>query len=234
MIQLPARLRAVAERIPPGARVADIGTDHARLPVWLVQNGRAENVIATDIRPKPLERARRLVGLCGLDGRIRLVLADGLNGFTPAMADTVVMAGMGGDSIAALLRAAPPLPGALFLLQPMTHAERLRAFLAEAGYVLETETLAREGRRLYCILAARPGGTARSLLPAEEYVSRALREAGGSLFAEYLSRQIARLRAETRALEHSRKPGDAERLQKARAALAGLEETEKNERSGRT
>ncbi|MDR0671362.1 MAG: class I SAM-dependent methyltransferase [Oscillospiraceae bacterium] len=223
MIRLPDRLRVLAGFIPPGARVADIGTDHARLPVWLVQSGRAARVVATDIREKPLVRARRLVERCGLEAAIRLVQADGLQGLFGERPDTVVIAGMGADTIAEILRAAPSLPGAIFLMQPMTHAERLRLFLARHGYELYGERLAAEGGRLYNILAARPGGPCVTPPPAAWYVGPALRAAEDPLFSAYLASQIRRLRAEALALAASRKPADADRLVCVRSALTELE-----------
>jgi tRNA (adenine22-N1)-methyltransferase len=223
VIQLPDRLRVLTEFIPPGARVADIGTDHARLPVWLVQTGRVACVVATDVREKPLARARRLVEHCGLEASIRLVQTDGLQGLSGERPDTVVIAGMGADTIAGILRTAPPLPEAVFLLQPMTHAERLRLFLAEHGYELYGERLAAEGGRLYNVLAARPGGPRVTPPPGAWYVGPALRAAGDPLFPVYLARQIRRLRAEMRALAASRKPEDAERLTWVKAALTALE-----------
>ena len=98
---------AVAEQVPAGARVADVGTDHAMVPVWLVQSGRADSVLATDIRSGPLKSAAALVERTGTGGHIRLMQTDGLTGIGPADADTVIIAGMGGETMLAILSAAP-------------------------------------------------------------------------------------------------------------------------------
>jgi tRNA (adenine22-N1)-methyltransferase len=98
-----------------------------RLPVWLLQNGRIASALAADIRPGPLESARRTAAEAGVYG-IRFLLCDGLEGVGPDEADTVVIAGMGGDNITEILRRAPWVgEGVLLLLQPMTKAEELGA-----------------------------------------------------------------------------------------------------------
>ena len=105
-IALQPRLRLLAEMTPPGGRLADIGTDHGYLPVWLLQEGRIPSAIASDVGAEPLEHARRTAEeyeTQGLDFR----LCDGLSGIEPAETDTVVIAGMGGETIRDILRAAP-------------------------------------------------------------------------------------------------------------------------------
>lgn len=105
-ITLQPRLRLLAEMTPPGGRLADIGTDHGYLPVWLLQEGRIPSAIAADVGAEPLEHARRTAEeyeTQGLDFR----LCDGLSGIEPEETDTVVIAGMGGETIRDILRAAP-------------------------------------------------------------------------------------------------------------------------------
>ena len=141
-IALQPRLRLLAEMTPSGGRLADIGTDHGYLPVWLLQEGRIPSAIASDVGAEPLEHARRTAEeyeTQGLDFR----LCDGLSGIEPEETDTVVIAGMGGETIRDILRAAPWAADGhhTLLLQPMTKVELLRGWRA-AG-VLELTALRR-------------------------------------------------------------------------------------------
>lgn len=154
-LELSPRLRQLAGWVRSGARVADVGTDHAYLPVWLSLHGCVASAIASDLREGPLERARetgRIYGVQDVDFR----QCDGLKGIGPAEADTIIIAGMGGENIAAILSAAPwTADGAhTLLLQPMTRAEDLRLFLSEHGYRISREALAQDRGSIYpCIEA---------------------------------------------------------------------------------
>ncbi len=94
-IRLTPRLLAAGKMVLPGARAADVGTDHGYLPVWLRQQGVCESVIASDIAPGPLEAARASARRYGVDG-IEFRLCPGLAGIRPREADTVILAGMSG------------------------------------------------------------------------------------------------------------------------------------------
>lgn len=156
---LTPRLRAVADFVPPGGTLADIGTDHAYIPIALA--GRVKHAIASDIRPGPLERAAHNISRHGLAGCIETRLAGGLSGLRPGEADTIVVAGMGGLLIADILQdgeAAARAAGTL-VLQPMTAVYELRCWLAANGYVIRAEQLAREGDKLYHILCCTPGAS---------------------------------------------------------------------------
>ena len=104
-LQLQPRLRLLADMVPQGARLADIGTDHGYLPVWLMQQGRIASAIAADIGPEPLAHARRTAEEYGT--ALDLRLCDGLRGIAAHEADTVVMAGMGGETIIHILTDSP-------------------------------------------------------------------------------------------------------------------------------
>lgn len=158
-IRLSPRLRAVAELVPPGAHVVDVGTDHGLLPVWLIQNGRAEHVWASDLRAGPLQGAARLVSETGTEACIGLRLTDGLQGFSRSDADTVVIAGMGGETMISILSEADWLSGVLLILEPQTKQALLRRWLVESGYAVESERLVRDAGRIYPILTARTGAS---------------------------------------------------------------------------
>ena len=105
-VKLSRRLEAVAGFFVSGRCFADIGTDHAGLPVSLVQRGIFEKAVATDVRKGPLEAAAAHIAAAGLTDRIEAVLSDGLDGIGPEQAEAVCMAGMGGYLIAELLERA--------------------------------------------------------------------------------------------------------------------------------
>ena len=105
-LELPPRLHLIAGWVPKGTRLADVGTDHAYLPNWLRLHGKIREAIASDLRPGPLERARNTGRLYGTDG-IEYRLCSGLSGIRPSEVDTIVIAGMGGETILSILKAAP-------------------------------------------------------------------------------------------------------------------------------
>ena len=102
-MELSPRLRSVAELVPRGARFADVGTDHAYLPVWLLQRGVISRAVVSDLRQGPLDRARSTAEKYGLTSRMDFRLCDGLSAIRPEEADTIAIAGMGGETVAAIL-----------------------------------------------------------------------------------------------------------------------------------
>ena len=155
---LSERLKLIASLIGKGERVADIGTDHAYLPIHLRQNGISERVIASDIGEKPLMSAKRNIEDCGCDG-IETRLCDGLLGIYPDEVDTVVIAGMGGECIAGILENCSwaKNSGKRFICQPMNSPEELRRALL-GDYTLLSEQAVFDGGRVYTVMeyVARP------------------------------------------------------------------------------
>ncbi|MCC8099533.1 MAG: class I SAM-dependent methyltransferase [Clostridiales bacterium] len=166
-LQLTPRLQVVADLVPEGANLVDVGTDHAHLPVWLLLNGRIAAAIASDIRPGPLERARGTVEAYRLQERVSLRLCPGLEGVSPHEADTVTICGMGGDMMIGILEAAPwTKEGVTLILQPQSGQPRLRRWLTAHGYAIQLECLAKEAHRWYPVLLVR-GGSCAALSPSE-------------------------------------------------------------------
>ena len=168
-MELSPRLQAVADQVPEGAVFADIGTDHAYLPVWLLLNGRIDHAIAADLREGPLARARETAAQYGVTDRVSFRLCDGLTGIRAGETDMIAIAGMGGETIASILAAAPWTRECKLLLQPMTSFPDLRFWLQQNGYMIENEKVVREGERLYSIWNV-TGGTMKQLSPAELWV----------------------------------------------------------------
>ena len=154
-MELTPRLKLAAEYCLPCKKIIDVGCDHAYLCLHLVEQG-AESAVASDIRPGPLAAAKEHIAACGMTERVRAVLCPGLEAFGPEDADAISICGMGGEMIASILEAAPwTAKGAhKLVLQPMTNGNRLRKWLAENGYAIEKEALAREGERLYVVMQA--------------------------------------------------------------------------------
>jgi len=153
---LRPRLAMTADLVPPGVAVADIGSDHAYLPVHLVRAGVCPRAIASDIGEGPLENARKTVARAGLGQKIELRLSDGFSRFAPTDAGCWVMAGMGGTLMARLLDAAPWLQssGTVIVAQPMRHAEELREWLIAHSFMIERESVCRDAGRAYLALRA--------------------------------------------------------------------------------
>ena len=156
MITLDKRLSAVAALVRQGSRLADIGTDHAYLPVHLVQAGVCITAIASDIGEGPLDAARRTVTENGLTNEIALRLGNGLATVAADEVDDIAIAGMGGETIVAILEAAPWVQNEdiRLILQPMTRAEDLRRWLLQNGFSITEEHLIIDGRHLYPVLVA--------------------------------------------------------------------------------
>ncbi len=176
MIQLNRRLQQIADMVPPGARVADIGTDHGQLMAYLAGCGKIAGGYACDLNEKPLNKARRLLADYGLDGCVACVQANGLEGVLPGMVDVVVIAGMGGDLTARIVDAAPWLreQRIRLLLQPMTKSDHLREYLYQNGFCVEMENAVVSGKFVYTVFSVVYDGIPRTLGLLERYIGRVL------------------------------------------------------------
>ena len=152
-LNLTPRLYAIAERVPVGANLADVGTDHGHLPLYLLKIGHLQHAIASDLRQGPLNHARQNAFDYGLSDRISFRLAPGLNGISPDECDVISIAGMGGETIIEILQDAPWTADGQhrLLLQPMTMLPQLRQWLWENGYRIDEETVCLEGSRYYLV-----------------------------------------------------------------------------------
>ena len=150
-VKLTNRLFAAASLVKGGGIIADIGTDHGYLPIYLVQTGRISGAIAADIGKLPLENAAKSVEHYGLSENISLRLSDGLKAFSPDEVTEFVFAGMGGTLIAEKLKETPWIKNEKyhFVFQPQSRAEELREYLYLNGFEINKEIAVREGRRVY-------------------------------------------------------------------------------------
>ena len=173
-ITLSKRLAAVAELVGKGS-VADIGTDHAQLPIWLVQNGRAR-ALASDINEGPCQRARINIYKWGLHGKISVRCCAGLDGIEDFAPDNIVIAGMGGELIESILKASdyPKKSRCRLVLAPQSMQDVLRRYLLENGFLIEAENVVFDGGKYYQIISAVYTGGTHEPLREYEYKLGAL------------------------------------------------------------
>ena len=220
-MDLSPRLAAIAAQVPAGSRLADIGTDHAYLPAYLLLQGTIPSAVASDVNRGPLERGRETARLAGVEDRMDFRLSDGLMGLREDETDVVVIAGMGGELIARILSEAPWTREKLLLLQPMTAQPELRRWLNGNGYRIEKETVVREGEKLYVILTIRSGQDA-PYSPGELWAGRQRRGEEAPLRLEYLDDLLRRRRRALAGME--RGSVSSETLAEERRLIAQLEE----------
>ncbi len=150
-VKLTPRLSAVASLVKGGGIIADIGTDHGYLPIYLIQTGKVKSAIAADIGREPLKNAEKSVEYYDLNDKISLRLSDGLREFKPTDANEIIFAGMGGTLIAEKLSETPWAKdeNIHFIFQPQSRAEDLREFLYQNGFEILNELATHEARRVY-------------------------------------------------------------------------------------
>lgn len=203
-MELSRRLRAVASRITAGHRVADIGTDHAYIPIALVQEGQVPSAIAMDVNEGPLKKAREHVAQNGLGDQIELRLSDGFEKLKPFEADTAVLAGMGGPL---MIRILTEYEAAAFslkecILQPQSEIAKVRAFLLEEGFLFIREEMVKDDGKYYFMMkVAVPTAGGRRQAEKEGRVSgwgetelrygKLLLEMQHPVLKEYLNREMA-------------------------------------------
>lgn len=152
-MKLPLRLLSIARFIPKGKVVADIGTDHGILPVYLVSQGISPSAIASDLNKGPLEAAEKTILQADLSHKIKIRLGFGLETVGPGEADIAVIAGMGGGTISRIVEACgDQCPVRELVLQPMGDSGQLREWLVKHEWKISNEDIIEEGGRYYEII----------------------------------------------------------------------------------
>ena len=199
------RLQAIYSLICQGRGFVDVGTDHGYIPVALAQNGYGGKIIASDIRSGPLQAARSSAESAGVADKIDFLLCDGLDGCEKSAIDTIVIAGMGGDTICGVLDRAEwcMTPDYTLILQPMTKAEVVRYWLAYNGYEFLDEVLVKDGGIIYQVIRARIKENT-SLSLAELFTGEYALAVKNPLFGEYLDMLISRFETGIKGLESAK------------------------------
>lgn len=224
-MKLSSRLRACAGLVKPGNVAADVGTDHGHLPIYLLENQICPRVIASDLREKPLEAAKRNAAQAGIFENIEFYLSNGLQNVPVSEVDTIIMAGMGGDTIIDILTGRPIAGKDMqLILQPQADAPRLRMFLGQEGYSIHQEVLARDGGFVYTIMEVYPQG-GKPISPGESYRPQGRVDRTGELYKAYMDRVRNGLRKTIEGIKMGRELNE-ERLFFFETARKQLEELE--------
>ena len=202
-IPLSTRLLACAGFVNKGDRVADIGCDHGYLSIHLLTQGIARSCIASDVAKGPLQSAKDNARKFGVSENITFHLSDGVQSI-PRDFDTLVCAGMGGDTMIHILESAPWLKSEQYrlILQCQSKRPELRKWLYENGFAIRRETLAKDGKFCYPVteVVYAPG---ESLKGAEFYITPAMRASGSPLLPEFYDRVVGGIRTSVEGLSRT-------------------------------
>ena len=180
------RLKTIAGYIQKGAAVADVGTDHGKLPAYLAKNELADPIIASDISAGSLAAARRTAEKYKVTDKITFITAPGLTALDGTEVDAIVIAGVGGETITEILGGAlwTKKQSIKLILQPQTKIATLCQWLRENGYMIHDATLSRDRGRIYIIMLA-GGGVSDSVLEPYTELLTILKNKQDPLYAEY-------------------------------------------------
>jgi len=193
---LSKRLSEVAKFVRLDSVVADVGTDHAYLPIYLLKTGVARYAVATDVREGPLVHARDNIDFYNVKDSVSIYRTDGLEGIEAHAPDDIMICGMGGELILRIVTECEysKKEGVRLLLQPQSSFAEMRNGLAEAGYSAVDESLVRDGHMIYQVALFEYTGNISILTPAEALLGPKNIEKGGELFNEYASIHLRKLR----------------------------------------
>lgn len=169
MQSLSKRLSAVASLVKYGGVVADIGTDHGYIPVYLYKAGVIKGAVAADVNEGPLSSCKALVLQEGLCDAIKTRLSDGLENIDPDEYDTVIIAGMGGELIRDILSKAD-LRDKHIILNPMTHPEVARKYLYDNGFEIDNDFIVKDSKHYYSVFDANYTGVIHQKTSADYYL----------------------------------------------------------------
>lgn len=224
---LSPRLNKISELINDSDVTADIGTDHAYLPVSLVYRGKAKYVIASDIKTGPLKRAESTVKKYDMSDFISLRQGAGLETISLAdNVDTIVIAGMGGLVISSILENSPEVLNRAdkIILQPMTMVPELRDYLYKSSFKNIKEFLAAEENKIYNIISAEPGKDKyEELAPVELFLGRSLINEQPEYFSAYINRQKNKVQNIIEGLSKSAEPENIKKISYYKNLLSDIE-----------
>ncbi len=227
-MQLSIRLSAIASFVPKGSRVIDVGTDHAYIPIYLVESGLAITCLATDINKGPLEKAQKNISAHGITS-IELMQTNGVEGIAPDKGDVLMISGMGGYLIVDILKRGQELVKNLkrMILQPQQDIIEVRQYLHSIGFRIVEETFVKDEDKYYTVIVAEPGEEHYS--HEYEYLyGKCLIEKKLSVFKEWVEMKLAKQEGIYRALAKQDSPSANERKSELEKEIQTLREVKAN------
>jgi tRNA (adenine22-N1)-methyltransferase len=189
-MELSLRLQKIADFVPEGRVVADIGTDHAHLPIWLIEQKKIKKAYAMDIGEGPLLRAKDAIHRYGMENVIETRLSDGLEMLEEGDVQTVIIAGMGGPLICNILEKRRDLWDSIseFILSPQSEIKMVRKFLRENGLVIAREEMLVDMGKFYIVMKVVKGESSH-LLEVEDVYGGCLLDAQDEVLLNYLEQE---------------------------------------------
>lgn len=227
-MKLSKRLETVASFVPEGSNLADIGTDHGYVPIYLVEEAVVSRAIAMDVRKGPLERAAAHVREAGLEEQIEVRLSDGLAELETGEADCVVIAGMGGELVIHIMEEGRRLWESIrcWVLSPQSELDKVRRFLEKESFSIIRETMMKEDGKYYTVMSAvRDKKDSGADEPAYRYGRLLIRQKDPVLL-EYLQKEQEQLEQILKTLEVSSTPAAGRRAEQVRDELAWNKEAQ--------
>lgn len=194
-MKLNGRLMMIADKIPQCRTLADVGTDHAYIPIYAVKNGICDKALAVDLKTGPLRMAYANIKRFGLEDNIETRLGNGLEPILYSECDVIVIAGMGGPLIKDILSTSveKSQKAKLLLLQPNNAADALRKWLYESGFDIVEEMLALDAGKLYCLISAKWTGMTVMKDEFTYYIGEKLLGGNDPLLRSYLMKKLKEL-----------------------------------------
>ena len=170
MVKISNRLMTAAALVTQGYTLADVGTDHGYIPIYLLQQKKIPAAIAMDINEGPLERAKEHIALYGLQAYIQTRLSDGVAALKPGEVEAVLIAGMGGGLVMHILKNGEKVCQSAkeLILQPQSEIENVREFLREEGYAILAEDMVLEEGKFYPMMKVQYRGENENAQKASE------------------------------------------------------------------
>ncbi len=195
---LKGRLKLLADKVSKCEVIADIGTDHAYLPIYLIQQGVCKRAIASDVKIGPVKVANKNINLYKMSEHIETRLGSGLDTIGEDEADVIIIAGMGGTLLTELLIANThkAIKAAALILQPMNDLHVVRKWLFDHKFDIYDEELVAEGTKIYCVISAKYDGKNREYQEFELHIGEKLIEKKDPLLLAYCEikvRQVDRV-----------------------------------------
>lgn len=241
-MKLSKRLEMVASFVGINARIADVGTDHGYIPIALVEQKLVEKAIAMDIRPGPLERAREHIRQHGLQEKIETRLSDGVKQLSVGEADTVIIAGMGGELVIHILEEGKNLWNFVehWILSPQSELDKVRKYLIRQGFEIAKENMVKEDGKYYIVMdvvhtskdkqqtdSDRINQMSRRLSEAEYYYGPVLIKEKNLVLIEFLEKEKGQLTGIIQGLEEKSGERSMARRKELEKKLCLIQETQR-------